>query len=122
MAAILNDTPSQNFVIHIGAPKAIVLQVRQGTGGLLRAFDNTLVMRVTYPTGTFDLEVGDGITLSTAEGVASALVTAQLTVTQSRLIPTGKFARYEIQETVSGVQNIILMGALIGKGGENPDV
>lgn len=121
MPRALNDTPSQDFIIHIGAPKPIIFRVRQGEGGLLRAFDSSLVMRVVHPAGTFDLTPGNGITLSSDEGVADALVTARLSIEQSRLIPPGGRTRFEIQETAGGGDTIVLMGALIGKGGGNPD-
>jgi hypothetical protein len=118
----LNDTPSQDFIIHIGAPKPVVFQLRQGDGGVLRAFNSTLVMRVRHPAGSFDLTVGNGITLNTSETVDDALVTARLTVEQSRLIPIGSRTRFEFQEIIGGAESVILMGSLIGKGGDNPDV
>lgn len=119
---LINDTPVADFVIHIGAPKPIQFQIRQTRGGTLRAFDSTLKMRVTYPTSTINLAVGSGITLSNAEGVTNAVVTAQLTVAQSRFIPEGNFASYEIQEGVVGSELPVLMGALVGRGGANSDV
>lgn len=122
MARLINDTPVVDYAVHIGAPKPIQFQVRQSSGGVLRAFDTTLKMRITYPTGSLDLTVGSGITLSTAETVSNAVVTAQLTVAQSRLIPEGNLSSYEIQETVSGVERAVLMGRLTGRGGLNSDV
>jgi hypothetical protein len=119
MTSPLNPTPRQDFYIHRGAPKAIAFQVRED--GTLRALDASITLRVTHPTGTFDLAVGSGITLSTAESVANALATCLFTVAQSRLVPVGRLSTFEVQETVSGQERIVFMGSLIGVGGDNAD-
>lgn len=115
-------TPTHDFYIHIGAPDPIKFQYREGgSGGTLAAFDSSLKMQYTNSNGTVSLGVGTGITLSSAEGVANALATAQLTVLQSRSIPLGAMTTYEIQRTVSGREEVLFMGRLVGEGGSNPD-
>ena len=92
-----------------------------GSDGDLVAFDSSL--KFTFDTGTGDvtLGVGTGITLATDEAIANARATIQLTVAQSRTIPDGPLTRYEIQRTTDGREEVLLMGNLIGEGGDNPD-
>lgn len=120
--APLNDTPNRDIAFHRGAPRAFAIQFRQGAGGVLRAISSTIKMTITYSGGTIELTVGDGITLSTTETIANALATFQLTVAQSRLIPLGNRATYEIQETINGVEQAVMYGRAIGRGGDNSDV
>lgn len=115
-------TPNKNFYIHIGAPDPIVVRYRAGgTGGTLVAFDSTLKFTYVNSTGTTTLGVGTGITLSTDETIANARATIQISVAQSRLIPEGALTTYEIQRTAGGLEEVFLMGALIGEGGGNTD-
>lgn len=115
-------TPKSDFYIQIGAPDPIKFQYREGgSGGVLQAFDSSLKFYYVNSNGTVTLTTTSGITLSSAEGVANALATIQLTVAQSRLIPPGAMTSYEVQRTVSGREEVILMGRLIGEGGYNPD-
>ncbi len=115
----INTTPvSDPIAIHRGAPKPF--SFRQLVNGVYRAFDNTVTCRVSLPNGnTFDLIVGSGITLGTWNAVANALVTIKLTAAQSRLIPVGTFAGFEVQENVTPNETIIFMGRLNGVGGDN---
>ena len=118
-----SETPKKNFYVHRGAPDPIIVRFRAGgSDGTLVAFDSTLKFQFINANGTVTLGVGTGITLSTDETVANARATIQLTVAQSRLIPKGSVTKYEIQRTVSGREEVFLMGNLIGEGGDNPDV
>lgn len=120
--SVLEKTATKNLYIHIGAPDPIIFRYRAGgTGGTLVAFDSSLKFQFVTPSGTTVLGVGSGITLSTDETVANARATIQLTVAQSRAIPSGGLTTYEIQRTVGGRDEVILMGTLIGIGGDNPD-
>ena len=92
-----------------------------GTDGVLTSFDSTLKLTFVNAAGTVTLGVGSGITLATEETVTDARATIQLTVAQSRAIPLGARTTYEIQRTVSGREEVIMMGKLIGEGGGNPD-
>jgi hypothetical protein len=115
-------TPRKNFYVHVGAPDPIQVQLRAGgSGGTLTAFDSTLKFQVRTPTSSFTLEVGTDITLSAAETVADARASIQMTITQSRTIPLGALTTYELQRTVAGREEVILMGKLIAEGGDNPD-
>ena len=115
-------TLKQNFFVHIGAPDPIIFRYRAGgTGGTLVAFDSSLKFQFVTPSGATVLGVGSGITLSTYETIANAQATVQLTVAQSRSIPPGALTPYEIQRTISGREEVILMGKLIPTGGDNPD-
>lgn len=111
--------PSRDFYVHAGAPDPIIVRYR--SNGVLTAFDASLKFYYVNSAGTVTLTVGDGITLSADEGVADARATIQLTVAQSRLLPEGALTRYEIQRTSGGREEVILMGTLIGEGGDNPD-
>jgi hypothetical protein len=116
------ETPKKNFYVQIGAPDPIIFQYRSGgSDGDLVEFDSTLKFTFMNENGTTTLGVGSGITLATAETIANARATVQLTVAQSRTIPEGAFTRYEIQRTTEGREEVILMGSLIGEGGDNPD-
>lgn len=116
------STPSKAFYVHIGAPEPIIFRYRaNGTGGTLVPFDSSLKFQFVTPSGATVLGVGSGITLSTDETIANARATVQLTVAQSRTIPEGAMTTYEIQRTASGREEVILMGLLIGEGGDNPD-
>ena len=116
------STPKKDFYVHIGAPDPIIVQVRAGgTDGVLTSFDSTLKLTFVNAAGTVTLGVGSGITLATEETVTDARATIQLTVAQSRAIPLGARTTYEIQRTVSGREEVIMMGKLIGEGGGNPD-
>jgi hypothetical protein len=121
MSAV-QQTPAKDFYIHIGAPDPIIVRYRAGgTDGTLVSFDSTLKFTFYNLAGTVTLGVGTGITLSTDEDTANARATIQLTVAQSRTIPEGPLTKYEVQRTVSGREEVILMGMLIGEGGDNPD-
>jgi len=118
----VQQTLVKDFYIHIGAPDPIIFRLRAGgSDGDLVAFDSSL--KFTFDTGTGDvtLGVGTGITLATDEAIANARATIQLTVAQSRTIPDGPLTRYEIQRTTDGREEVLLMGNLIGEGGDNPD-
>jgi hypothetical protein len=116
------ETPKKDFYVHVGAPDPIVFRLRAGgTGGTLVSFDSTLKFTFMNLAGTTTLGVGTGITLATDETIADAKATVQLTVAQSRTIPEGPLTRYEIQRTTGGREEVILMGNLIGEGGDNPD-
>lgn len=116
------STPKKDFYVHIGAPDPIIIQVRAGgEDGTLTSFDSTLKMTFVNSAGTVTLGVGSGITLAAEETVADARATIQLTVAQSRAIPVGALTSYEIQRTVSGREEVIMMGKLIGEGGGNTD-
>ena len=113
--------PSYDWNVFRGAPKPIAFRARDSVTGVLRSFDSTVIMRVTHPTGTFDMTVGGGLTLSTDETVANARITAQLTIAQSRLIPKGNLSSYEVQEGAAGAERGVFYGRLIGFAGDNPD-
>jgi len=116
-------TPVRDFYIHIGAPDPIVFRYRAGgTGGTLVSLDSSLKFRFTTASGSVTLGVGSGITLSDDEAVTDARATIQLTVAQSRTLPEGPLTHYEIQRDNAGREEVILMGNLIGEGGDNPDV
>jgi len=122
----IEPTPTRTFYVQIGAPDPIAFQYRAGgTGGTLQSFDSSLKFRYTNRNGTVDLTTSSGITLSDvvedAVTYTNALATVQLTVAQSRLIPAGNFTAYEVQRTVSGREEVIFMGRLVGQGGDNPD-
>ncbi len=116
---MINATPVfDDHACHIGAPKPFVFWIT--VNGVNRAFDSTLTARLKPVGGTaFDLVVGNGITLSTKDSVSNALVTIQVTVAQSRLIQQYSYATCEIQETVSGLETIVMMGRFLGIGGDN---
>lgn len=117
-----SPTPRKDFYIHIGAPDPIIVRFRAGgEDGTLVAFDSSLKFTVRTPSATLTLGVGSGITLSTDETVADARATIQMTVAQSRTIPLGSLSTYEIQRTVGGREEVIMMGKLIAEGGDNPD-
>ena len=114
--------PRKDFYVHIGAPDPIIVRLRAGgTAGTLVSFDSSLKFQLIYTGGTVTLGVGSGITLETDEDVAQARATIQLTVEQSRDIPVGSMTRYELQRVTSGREEVMLMGKLIGYGGDNPD-
>lgn len=118
----IQPKPTKDFYVHIGAPDPIIIRYRSGGGGgVLQAFDSTLKFTFTNSAGTVTLGVGSGITLATDEGVANARATIQLTVVQSRAVPEGALTKYEIQRTNGGREEVFLMGALIGEGGDNTD-
>lgn len=118
----VEQTPRKDFYVHIGAPDPIILRYRAGgAGGTLVSFDNTLQFTFNTGSSTVTLGVGSGITLSDDETVPDARATIQLTVAQSRTIPSGALTRYEIQRTVGSREEVILMGTLIGEGGGNTD-
>lgn len=115
--------PRKDFYVHIGAPDPIPVRIRAGgIGGTLTAFDSSLKFQFINAGGTVTLGVGTGITLSTDEGVADARATIQLSVLQSRAIPVGSVTRYELQRITDGREEVVLMGKLVGYGGDNPDV
>jgi hypothetical protein len=121
MSAV-QQTPTKDFYIHIGAPDPIVLRYRAGgSEGDLVAFDSTLKFTFYNIAGTVTLGVGTGITLSTDEATANARATIQMTLAQSRTIPEGPLTKYEVQRVEGGREEVILMGMLIGEGGDNPD-
>jgi hypothetical protein len=121
MSAV-QSTPTKDFYIHAGAPDPIIVRYRAGgSEGDLVSFDSSFKFTFSNLAGTVTLGVGTGITLSTDETVANARATIQLTVAQSRAIPEGPLTHYEIQRTTDGREEVILMGSLIGQGGDNPD-
>lgn len=121
MSAV-TETPKKNFYVHVGAPAPILVRVRAGgTGGTLTAFDSTLKFQYSIPSGAVVLGVGSGITLSTDETIANALATIQLTVGQSRALPSNALIPYELQRITSGREEVVIMGKLIPEGGVNPD-
>jgi hypothetical protein len=121
MSAI-QETPKKNFYVHRGAPDPIIVRFRAGgPDGTLVAFDSTIKFQYVNASGTVTLGVGSGITLSADETIADARATIQLSVAQSRQIPKGAVTKFEIQRSVSGREEVFLMGNLIGAGGDNPD-
>lgn len=118
----VQQTPTKDFYVHVGAPDPIIFRYRAGgVGGTLVSFDSSLRFTFSNLAGTVTLGVGTGITLSTDETVSNARATIQMTLLQSRTIPEGPLTRYEIQRVTAGREEVILMGMLIGEGGENPD-
>lgn len=116
------ETPRKDFYVHIGAPDPIIIRYRAGgSGGTLQPFDSTLKFTFASGSTTTTLGVGTGITLSTDESVSNARATIQFSVAQSRSIPDGATTPYEIQRTISGREEVILVGMLIGEGGVNTD-
>jgi hypothetical protein len=121
MSAV-QQTPTKDFYIHVGAPDPIIVRYRAGgTDGTLVSFDSTLKFTFYNLAGTVTLGVGTGITLSTDEAVADSRATIQMSVAQSRTIPEGPLTHYEVQRVIGGREEVILMGNLIGEGGTNPD-
>lgn len=113
---------TKDLYIHVGAPDPIKFRLRAGgSGGALVSFDDTLKFTFSNAAGVVTLGVGTGITLEDDEAVTDARAVVQLTVAQSRAIPDGPLTKYEVQRTVSGRENVIFMGLLIGEGGDNPD-
>lgn len=91
-----------------------------------------------YPAG-FDLTGSEIVLTVTANGAAildlrsanseldidigARTVTWPITVAQSRLIPLGSFARYELERRVpAGEERTYCYGTVTGKGGDNSDV
>lgn len=108
----------QNFYVSRGAPDPWV--IRNRVGDVLQTFDPAIVMTVVTPTSTFALTVGNGITLTTDEGILNSRATIQLTEAQSLLVPVGNYSSYELQILDDGNERILLRGRLIGVGGDNP--
>jgi hypothetical protein len=118
----VQQTPAKDFYIHRGAPDPIILRFRAGgSGGDLVSFDSSLKFTFYNLAGTVTLGVGTGITLSTDEATANARATIQMSLAQSRTIPEGPLTKYEVQRVEGGREEVILMGMLIGEGGNNPD-
>lgn len=120
--SIVQRTPSKDLYIQRGAPDPLYFRFRAGgVNGTLVSFDNSLKFTFVNCGNTTTLGVGSGITLSTDETIANARATVQLTVAQSRTIPEGPMTYYEVQRTISGREEVIFSGNLIGEGGNNPD-
>ena len=118
----VQPTPSKDFYVQIGAPDPIIIRYRAGgPNGTLVSFDNTLKFSIGNAGGLVTLGVGSGITLSDDEGVTNARATIQLTTAQSRAIPSGPLSTYSIQRSIGPLEEVILMGVLIGEGGDNAD-
>jgi hypothetical protein len=121
MSAVM-PAPRKDFFVHSGAPDPIVFRRRVGgAAGALLSFDSTLRFQYVTPSSAIVLSVGNGITLAADEAVANARAIVQMTVAQSRAIPAGTVTRYEVQRVTAGREEVILMGRLIGYGGDNPD-
>jgi len=73
----------------------------------------TLVCVITDGTNTVTKTVGGGITLSTQDAVANALVTLQLTTADLEDFQTGNFQSYEFREGASDPKRTLLKGRLV---------
>lgn len=70
--------------------------------------------------GTLRLtSAGGGILFASA---AEGRIVINLTVAQTRLIPTGSIARYELERRIDGTQTTLIWGAIEAGEGVNDDV
>lgn len=93
----------------------MALLLRNKVDGVYEAFSNTLKFRATLGDATlFELTVGQGITLATHGGVASAMALILPSPAQSQLVPLSNAAFYEVVE--GAVEAIVLRGPLVGQG------
>ena len=114
------ETVEQDLALHRGAPKPWIFE--WDAGGVPVSFPTSMVVRVTYGKNSFyDLTVGNGITLSDIDGVTNRRATVQPTRAQSRLLPPGLFARYEVQLYTGEGERPWMMGRVKAQGGDNPD-
>ena len=113
----LNHTPDTSFAIWRGAAVPLVVRNFNRLDGVYEAFAASLALRVKVRNvASFTLAVGSGITLSSWNGVANALATCLLSEAQSLLIPSGRFASYELTEGAPGSLSIVMAGSLVGEG------
>ncbi len=117
MSNFVNETPSSPKYVEIyrGAPEPFIF--RRLFNGVYKSFDSSLTCVVTPPSGTpFTLSVGAGITLSTYNSVASAMVTLQLSEAQSNLLPKGSLSNFVFLQVVNSIHVPVLTGSFIGTG------
>jgi hypothetical protein len=110
---MINDVQNTPLAIYRGKPSAIVLRnLVVGVG--YEAWGATLKFRSIVKGATlFELSVGQGITLSTHDGVANAMATILPTAVQSALVPKGTFASWELVE--GNPETVVMRGTLTGQ-------
>lgn len=120
-----DKVPSKNLYVARGAPDPLVIAEKDDETEEYSSFAGPVTMRIVLFDGTIiNLAEGAGITVSDDEtpGTERGTITALLTAAQSRQIPLGNFASFEIQEAADDGERLILIGRLIGQAGNNADV
>jgi hypothetical protein len=119
-----DKVPERKLYVARGAPDEIQFIEKDATSGEYSNFAGPVTLRIVLQDGTIiNLSEGSGITVNDEEtvGIARGTITVQLTVAQSRQIPLGNFASYELQEASADGERLILIGRLIGQAGSNAD-
>jgi hypothetical protein len=86
--------------------------------------DATVVFRATYGAWALRLSSEDAITIEAVEDgddTVLARISIPLTPAQTRSVPDGKCAKYEVEVRQDGQETTVLMGYLLALGGVNDD-
>jgi hypothetical protein len=116
----MKTAASFDIDVYIGEDLTLDLEIQNDdltvfdlTGSELvwRIFDTAELVRATS-TDAVEVIISDA---------HLGIVSLALSSTQTRTIPLGRKARYEIERRIDGVQSVILCGYLTGAGGVNDD-
>lgn len=79
-------------------------------------------LRVRWPGGGIDMVEGDaGFTKLPQSGATLGMIKIQLSLAQTRMLPTAVPAVYEIEQVLAGEEMVILQGEIVAQGGVNAD-
>lgn len=96
----------------------IVLRFTQANGDPYDLTGSEFVLRVAFPGGAYVKTSEDGdITIDTV----TATITATLSVAETRAMPVGSFAKYEVERRYNGQQETMLDGTITVREGVNTD-
>lgn len=114
MPAIVNRVAEANYVLDRDGPLEIAFVVVDGLG-IAESRANSLQCTIINGATTLTKTVGSGITLSTYDGVSTALVKLRLTAAEIAGFDLGNFTSHEFREGSSDPYSVILQGRIILK-------
>jgi hypothetical protein len=96
----------------------VVIRFKQANDSPYDLTDSAFVFRVVFPGGAYTKSSEDGeITIDRVTGT----ITTSLTVDETRAMPIGSFAKYEIERHFNGEQVTWLDGTITVREGVNDD-
>jgi len=111
-----------NPVIKIwrGTTRPVAWRLKQGDGSLFDLAGSSFRLSIAASGATLiskNSDAADGLAID--EGAATVTYTPSLA--ESRLVPLGRLASYELERRIDGAQEIVAWGQIEGLGGSNAD-
>lgn len=115
------DPPFWRWPVWVGNNPPLIFK-RKSNGTPIDLTGYALRLRVSWPDGTLALNNGDpGFTILPQAGATLGMFQIQLSLAQTRLLPTTVSATYELEQLYAGEERTFLQGEIVASGGVNTD-